>query len=267
MIKAAVCGAAGRMGRRIIHLMKDDEGLVLAGALERAGHPALGRDAGEVAGIGPCGVAIGDDAGKAVAEADVVIDFTSPASTLAHLRAAAEQGKDMVIGTTGFSKEEVERLKIMAPYISCVYSPNMSVGVNVLFKILSVITPILKDYDMEIIEWHHRFKKDAPSGTAMRLAQIMAQSLGKNLEDLTIFGRQGITGERPSGQLGIFAVRAGDIVGEHTVLFGGLGERIEITHKAHSRDNFARGALLAAKYVVHADPGLYDMLDVLGLKG
>lgn len=266
MIRVTVCGAAGRMGRRIIHLMKDDEGLILTGAVERSGHPLAGKDAGEIAGIGPSGINIEDDLAKAVGGCDVIIDFTNPAASLAHLRLAAECGKDMVIGSTGFSKEDVERLKIMAPYIACVFSPNMSVGVNVLFKILALITPILKDYDVEIIEWHHRFKKDAPSGTAVRLAQVIAQALGKSLEEMAIFGRQGITGERSSGEMGIFAVRAGDIVGEHTVLFGGLGERIEITHRAHSRDNFARGALLAAKFAVHADPGLYDMLDVLGLK-
>lgn len=267
MIKTIVCGAAGRMGQRVINLMKEDEGLVLAGAVERIGHSTVGKDAGEVAGIGPTGIIIGDDLAKVISEGEVIIDFTNPASALAHLRVAAEGGKDMVIGTTGFSKEDIERLKIMAPYIACVLSPNMSVGVNVLFKVMSIIAPILKDYDVEIIEWHHRFKKDAPSGTAIRLAQIITQSQGKSLEEMAVFGRKGITDERTPEQLGIFAVRAGDIVGEHTVLFGGLGERIEITHKAHSRDNFARGALLAAKFVAQADAGLYDMLDVLGLKG
>lgn len=267
MIKAIVCGAAGRMGQRMVNLMKDDQGLVLVGAVERAGHPMVGRDAGEVAAIGPAGVTIVDDLAKVMGEGEVIIDFTNPATSLVHVRMAAEHGKDMVIGTTGFSKEDLERLKILVANIACVFSPNMSVGVNVLFKILSLIAPILKDYDIEITEWHHRFKKDAPSGTALRLAQIIAQAQGRNLEEKAVFGRQGMTGERPAGEIGIFAVRAGDIVGEHTVLFGGLGERLEITHKAHSRDNFARGALLAAKFAVHADPGLYDMLDVLGLKG
>jgi len=267
MIKVAVTGAAGRMGSRIIALLKEDEGLQLVGATEKEGHPAVGRDAGEVAGVGPSGIPILQDLAQVIEGCDVVVDFTVPSASLRHVEITSAAGKAIVVGTTGFSKNEVEQVRGLAAHCPCVLCPNMSVGVNVLFKVLEEIAPIFAHgYDVEISEIHHRFKKDAPSGTALRMAQIIAAATGRDLEKVGIFGRQGIIGERPREEIAIHTLRAGDVVGEHTVIFGGMGERVELTHRAGSRDNFARGALRAARFVVHANNGLYDMLDVLGLK-
>jgi 4-hydroxy-tetrahydrodipicolinate reductase len=267
MIRVAVTGSAGRMGSRIIALLREDETLALTGAIEKDGHPAVGKDAGETAGVGVLGVPILPDLSQAIGDCDVVIDFTLPAASFRHAEIASAAGKAIVIGTTGFSREEVERIRALSTRCPCVLCPNMSVGVNVLFKVLREIAPILgSGYDVEIFEIHHRFKKDAPSGTALRMAQIIAGAMGRDLEKVGSFGRKGIVGERPHDEIGVHTLRAGDIVGEHTVIFGGMGERIELTHRAQSRDNFVRGALRAAKFAVHAENGLYDMLDVLGLK-
>ncbi|MBI5166358.1 MAG: 4-hydroxy-tetrahydrodipicolinate reductase [candidate division NC10 bacterium] len=267
MIKAIVTGAAGRMGGRIINLIKETGDFKLVGATERPGHLAIGKDAGEVAGAGHLGVSVADDLSKIIKEGQVVLDFTTPEASRRHLEITSEAGVAAVIGTTGLSKEDMERARALASRVPCVLSPNMSVGVNVLFKALGEIAQTLgDDYDVEIFEAHHHFKKDAPSGTAMRMAQEIAAALGRDLEKVGVYGRKGMVGERKKEEIGVHTIRAGDIVGEHTVIFGGMGERIEVTHRAHSRDNFARGALRAARWVVLQRPGLYDMLDVLGLK-
>ncbi len=218
-------------------------------------------------GLEKLGVLISDELEHIIDEGEVLIEFTDPDTTLDHLGMAIEHNKAMVIGTTGFSDEQLEEIKEIAPQIPCVMAPNMSVGVNLLFKLAKEIAPVLgDDYDIEIVEAHHRKKKDAPSGTAMRIAEILAKALGRNLKGVGVYGRKGITGERTKKEIGIHAVRAGDIVGEHTITFAGTGERIEITHRAHSRDTFAQGALRAVKFVAKAKKGLYDMQDVLKLK-
>jgi 4-hydroxy-tetrahydrodipicolinate reductase len=266
MVKAIVLGAAGRMGSRIVSLLGDAESVSLGAAVESKGHPAIGADAGEAAGAGRMGVAITDDLSAVIDQGQVVIDFTTPPSTLAGLDMIVKKGKPLVIGTTGFSPSELERIRKASTRIPCVLSPNMSVGVNVMFKIVAEVARLLgRDYDMEILEAHHRFKKDAPSGTALRLAEILAKAAQQKLEQVATYSRKGQVGERKKSESGIQAIRAGDIVGEHTVVFGGMGERLEITHRAHSRDNFARGAIIAAKWVVRQPPGLYEMAHVLGL--
>lgn len=267
MIRVIVTGAAGRMGGRVLALAKEASDFQIVGATERPGHPAVGRDAGEVAGLGPIGAKVTDDIARIMTGANVVIDFTAPEASIGHLRAAGDAGVAIVVGTTGLTKDQLEEARRLATTMACVISPNMSVGVNVLFKTLKEVARTLgDDYDVEIVEAHHHFKKDAPSGTALRMAQVVAEALDWDLEEVGIYGRKGIVGERPKTQIGVHTVRAGDIVGEHTVVFGGMGERIEIVHRAHSRDNFARGALRAARFVVEAPKGLYDMADVLGLK-
>lgn len=267
MIKAIVSGACGRMGSRIINAIVNDEDIKLVGALEKKGHPNFGKDAGEVNGLEKLGVLISDELEHIIDEGEVLIEFTDPGTTLNHLRMAIEHKKAMVIGTTGFSDKQLKEIKEIATQIPCVMAPNMSVGVNLLFKLAKDIAPVLgDDYDIEIVEAHHRKKKDAPSGTAIRIAEILAKALGRNLKESGVYGRRGTTGERTRKEIGIHAVRAGDIVGEHTITFAGTGERIEITHRAHSRDTFAQGAIRAVKFVVKAKKGLYDMQDVLKLK-
>jgi len=267
MTKVAVTGAAGRMGSRIIALLQQEEALQLTGATEKGGHPALGKDAGEVAGLPSLGILLRSDLSEVIDDCEVVIDFTVPEASLRHVQIASAAEKAIVVGTTGFSKGEVDQIQKLSSRCPCVLCPNMSVGINVLFKVMEEIAPIFgKGYDVEIFEIHHRFKKDAPSGTALRMAQIIANAMGRDLEKVGVFGRKGIIGERPHDEIGIHTLRAGDIVGEHTVIFGGMGEMIELTHRAQSRDNFARGALRAARFAAHAENGLYDMLDVLGLK-
>lgn len=265
MIKAIVSGAAGRMGKRIINAISQTNGIELGAALEASGCPALGLDAGEAAGIGKTGIEIISSVEKAMANGDVVIEFTSPSATLEHLKAAVESSTAMVIGTTGLSPEELEQVKQAGQHIPCVFAPNMSVGVNVLLNILSQMAKALSHYDIEIVEAHHRHKKDAPSGTALKMAQVIAQALDRDLDKVGNYGRHGLTGERPTDQIGVHAVRAGDIVGTHNVLFAGPAESIEVIHRAHSRDNFAQGAVKAAVFAGKASKGLYDMQDVLGL--
>ncbi len=267
MINVTVAGAAGRMGSRIAALCIEHPEIKLVGAFERKGHEKIGEDIGTITGKGHLDIPIVDDIRAVIDKTDVLIDFTSVGSTLHNLKVAVEAKKAMVIGTTGFGKEDLGEIKALAQNIPCVMAPNMSVGVNLLFKILADVAKVLgDDYDIEIIEAHHRMKKDAPSGTALKMAQVVAEALGRNLEEVAIYARKGLIGQRSSKEIGIQSIRAGDIVGEHTVLFGGLGERIEITHRASSRDTFARGAVRAALWIYGKEPGLYDMLDVLNLK-
>jgi len=265
MIRAIVCGAGGRMGGRIITLMAQDGELKLFGAVERKEHPLVGKDIGECLGIGKMEVFITDDLRNCIDKGDVIIDFTSPEASLNHLRLASEFGKAMVIGSTGFTKEELEEIKKLAQMIPLVLSPNMSIGVNILFKLVEMAAQTLGDeYDVEIIEAHHHHKKDAPSGTAMKLAEIITEKLNRNM-DVCVYQRRGFIGERSRKEIGIQVIRGGDIVGDHIIMFCGEGERIELIHRAHSRDNFAKGAIRAAKWVVNQKKGLYNMQDVLAL--
>jgi 4-hydroxy-tetrahydrodipicolinate reductase len=255
------------MGGRLLWALHETSNIHLAGAVERKDHPALGRDAGEVAGMERWEVPIVGDLRQAIDGSDVIIDFTNAESSLKNLAIAAEKGKCAVIGSTGFTPAQVEEAKALTKKIACVLSPNMSVGVNVLFKTVSDLAKVLgDDFDVEVIEAHHRMKKDAPSGTAVKIGQILAQALNRNFQEVGVYERKGLIGERKKKEIGMQTIRAGDIVGEHTVIFGGIGERLEVTHRAHSRDNFARGAIRAAAWVVNQKPGLYDMQDVLGLK-
>jgi 4-hydroxy-tetrahydrodipicolinate reductase len=267
MVKAIVSGVAGRMGGRIVHLMEAADGIQLVGAVERPEHPAVGRDVGEVVGLPSKGITVADSLSQVLPQGEVVIEFTHPEPSLAHLHEVADAGRAMVLGTTGFSPPQIAEINALASRAHLVFAPNMSVGVNLMFKVVADIAGVLADgYDVEIVEAHHRLKKDAPSGTAIKLGQVIAHALGRELDKTGIYARHGIIGERTKDEIGIQTVRAGDIVGEHTVIFGGMGERLEIIHRAHSRDNFARGAVRAAQWIVSQPPGLYDMQDVLGLK-
>jgi len=267
MIRVIVAGASGRMGQRIIHMVQAHPGLVLSGAFERPGNPAIGKDAGAISGLGETGVAITEGVESVIDRADVLIDFTFHEATISFARQAAAHGIAMVVGTTGLSPEELATLKGLAEaHFPCVQSPNMAVGVNVLFKLVEKTAAILGDaYDVEIVEAHHRMKKDAPSGTALKLGQMAAAALGRDLAEVGVMERNGIIGERTDREIGIQTIRGGDIVGEHTVYFAGAGERLEIAHRATSRDNFARGAALAAAWVVGKPNGMFTMFDVLEL--
>jgi 4-hydroxy-tetrahydrodipicolinate reductase len=267
MVRVVVAGAAGRMGSRIVALAHEHEGIELAGAFEAAGHARVGEDAGEVAGVGPVGLAIEDDLRKVIGAGDVIVDFTHPDGTLDNLRLAAEHGVSMVIGTTGFSSDTLSEARSLGGRIPCVLSFNMSLGVNLLLKVIGDIAGALgDDYDVEVVEAHHRLKKDAPSGTALLMARAASEALGRDFDRSAVFARHGMIGERGRREIGIQTLRAGDIVGEHTVLFGGLGERVEVTHRVSSRDTFARGALRASLWLSGRPAGLYDMQDVLGLR-
>lgn len=265
--KVLVNAGAGKMGSRVVSLLLEDSGLDLAGVREAPGHPAVGKDAGELVGKGRLGVlvvAAGKELGPGV---DVVIDFSAPAATLELAREVGRMRIPIVIGTTGFTDSERKGLSEHLKEVAWVIAPNMSVGVNVLFRLVRDVTRILGEgYDVEIVEVHHRFKADAPSGTALRLGQEVARAREVVLSEKARYGREGRCGARTAEEVGILAVRAGDVVGEHTVIFGGMGERIELVHKAHTRDNFALGALRAAKWVVRQPAGMYDMMDVLGLR-
>jgi 4-hydroxy-tetrahydrodipicolinate reductase len=265
--KVVVCGAMGRMGRAILGVLQErPHGLLLAGAVETPGHPLLGQDAMEAVGAGTSGVVVTSDFPSAIARADVAIDFTHAGSSVRHAGEAAAAGRPIVIGSTGLTPEQTGEIRASAKGIACVLSPNMSVGVNLMFRVAAEVARVLgDDYDVEIVETHHRFKKDAPSGTALKLADVVAGALGRETEESVVYGRHGITGERPRKEIGVFAVRAGDVVGEHTLVFGGIGERLEITHRAHSRDTFARGAVRAASWVIGKPAGIYDMNAVLGV--
>ncbi len=267
MIKIGVAGAAGKMGSRITALSREYEGLQLAGAFEKKGHKDIGSDIGILVGTGETGIKLSDSIDEIIDKVDMIIDFTSVESTKANLKAASGKGKAMVIGTTGFSKDDLKEIDPLLKSTPCVMASNMSMGVNLLLKVLQNVAGILgDDYDIEIVEAHHRLKKDAPSGTALKMAQVVADSVNRNLDEVAVYARKGVIGARTKKEIGIQTLRAGDIVGEHTVIFGGLGERIEITHKASSRDTFARGALKASLWLADKPAGLYDMQDVLGLK-
>lgn len=267
MIKIAVTGAAGRMGGRIITAINEADGLQLAGAVEREGHALIGQDAGQVAGCGALGVKISGSLAEALADAEVLIDFTFPEVTLANIAVCAQLGKSIVIGSTGFTPDQRAEVNTHAEKIPVVLAPNMSVGVNLCFKILKDVAATLgDDFDMEIVELHHNKKKDSPSGTAVRMGEIVAEAVGRDYNKVANYHRQGMCGERSKEEIGMQTVRGGDIVGEHTVYFIGMGERIEISHRAMSRDMFARGAVRAAGWLGKQGPGMYDMQDVLGLK-
>lgn len=264
-VRIAIAGASGRMGRMLIEAALKDEGVALVAAFDQPGTSFIGRDAGELVGAS-CGVRISDDPREAIALADCVIDFTRPEGTLAHLALAVELGKAMVIGTTGFSPEQKNHIAECAGRIPVVFAPNMAVGVNAVFKLLEVAARILNSgYDVEVIEAHHRFKVDAPSGTALRMGEVVARELGRDLAECAIYGREGVTGERQAATIGFSTIRGGDVVGDHTVLFAGIGERIEITHKSGSRMPYALGSLRAARFLAGRGAGLFDMQDVLGL--
>ena len=265
-IRYAIAGSSGRMGRTLIEAVQKDAGATLAAALEHVSSPFLGKDAGELVGT-PCGVMIGADLDAALAVADCLIDFTRPEGTLEHLAACRRHRVSMVIGTTGFSAQGKIAIGEAATEIPIVFAPNMAVGVNAVFRLLDVAARILNQgYDVEVIEAHHRHKVDAPSGTALRMGEVVAAALGRDLAECAVYGREGHTGERPAPQIGFSTIRGGDIVGDHTVLFAGTGERIEITHKSASRMPYALGALRAARFMSGHDRGLFDMQDVLGLR-
>jgi 4-hydroxy-tetrahydrodipicolinate reductase len=265
-VDIVVAGAAGRMGNRIIACLAGLPDLRLIAALEVPGHAAIGRDAGDLAGIGKAGVSVGADAAAEITRDRVLIEFSVPEASLAHLRLAAHSGARAVIGTTGFTAAQRAEIGELAKQTAILISPNMSVATNVAFKLLATMAKALGDeYDVEITEIHHRFKKDAPSGTALRMAEVIAEALGRDLDQVAVYGRQGLPGERTRPEIGILSLRSGDVVGEHTVSFGTLGERLELVHRAHNRDTYARGALRAARFIAGRPPGLYSMADVLGL--
>lgn len=266
-MNVAIVGAAGRMGGRLIHAVLETDGLELTGAVERPGHPQIGLDAGLVAGAGELGVKISDDLATTMTNADVLIDFTFPDVTLNNLEICAAQGKMLVSGSTGFTPEQRAKAEKYAEQIPVVLAPNMSVGVNACFKLLKEAAKILgEDFDVEVVELHHNKKKDSPSGTAVRMGEVVADTLGRDYSKVANFHREGMCGERTHEEIGMQTVRGGDIVGEHTVYFIGMGERIEISHRAMSRDMFARGAARACQWLNSKGPGIYDMQDVLGLK-
>jgi 4-hydroxy-tetrahydrodipicolinate reductase len=263
MIHVVISGAAGRMGRTLVRLVHEAEDLKLAGAVEAPGHPALGSDAGVLGGVGVCAIAVSDALPR---EFDALIDFSLPEGSLARIEQCAARPTPCVVGTTGFSEAQRRRIELAARKTAIVLSPNMSVGVNVLFHAAAGLAQTLgPDYDIEIVESHHRFKKDAPSGTALKIAEEIAKVAHRSLSDVAVHGRSPSSPPRQTGEIGIHSVRGGDIVGEHTVYYSGLGERLELKHVAHSRETFARGALRAARWVADRGPGLYSMSDVLGL--
>jgi 4-hydroxy-tetrahydrodipicolinate reductase len=265
-IKIAIAGSGGRMGRALLEGVMQAGDMELHAALENSGNALLGRDAGEMFGTA-CGVNISADVSAALRGADVLIDFTRPEGTLHHLDICRKLNVGMVIGTTGFNAQQKAQLGVAAQDIGIVFAPNMSVGVNLVFKLLETASRVLaQGYDIEIIEAHHRHKVDAPSGTALGMGEVISKTLGRDLAQCAVYGREGVTGERDPSTIGFATVRGGDIVGDHTVLFAGTGERIEITHKASSRATFALGALRAARFLKVNPAGMYDMQDVLGLK-
>lgn len=266
-VRAIVAGVAGKMGRTITQLIFQNPEIDVVAGFEAPESPFVGKDLGEVVGLPKTGIIVENSLEKVIEKGDVLIDFTFHKASLQHARINAKYGKAMVLGTTGFSKEELAEIYELAKkHFPLVQDYNMSMGVNLLTKLVEITAKVLGEgYDIEIIEAHHRMKKDAPSGTALKLAQAIAKALGRSEEDFRLC-REGIIGERPSQEIGIQTIRGGDIVGEHTVLFAGIGERLELVHKASSRETFARGAIRAALWIVGKTPGVYNMLDVLGLK-
>jgi 4-hydroxy-tetrahydrodipicolinate reductase len=265
MLRVAVAGASGRMGRMLVEAVLASDDLALGGALDLGGSAALGQDAAAFLGR-TSGVLIGADLDGGLSGADVLIDFTRPEGTLAHLAACRRHGVKAVIGTTGFSEAQKAQIAAHAEHIAIVMAPNMSVGVNVVLKLLDVAARALDSgYDIEVIEAHHRHKVDAPSGTALKMGEVLANALGRDLAQCAVYAREGVTGERDPSTIGFAAIRGGDIVGDHTVLFAGTGERIEISHKSSSRAGYAQGSLRAARFLASRSSGLYGMDDVLGM--
>lgn len=266
MTKIAITGASGRMGRVLIQAVAETEGFELGAALARTGSSMLGVDAGELAGVGKLGISITDDLNAATANFDVLIDFTRPEATLENLAICRAAGKRIVIGTTGFDDEGKNQITDAGNDIGVVFAPNMSVGVNLTLKLLDITARVMgDDVDIEVIEAHHRHKVDAPSGTALRMGEVVAHALGRDLKECAVYGREGITAERDRKTIGFETIRAGDIVGEHTVMFADIGERVEITHKASSRMTFANGAVRASGWIMSREKGEFDMMDVLDL--
>lgn len=265
-LNVAIAGAGGRMGRTLIEAVLRDADLKLAAALEVAGSPHLGKDAGELVGAS-CGIKITDDIERALKGCDALIDFTRPEGTLHHVMLCRKLGVRPIIGTTGFDDAGKKALADAAKTLAIVIAPNFSVGVNVTFKLLEMAAKSLnKGYDVEVIEAHHRLKVDAPSGTALRMGEVVAQATGRDLKSCAIYGREGVTGERKDETIGFSTIRGGDLVGDHTVMFIGMGERVEISHRSSSRMNYATGALRAAQWAMGKPSGLYDMFDVLGFR-
>lgn len=265
--RIAINGAAGRMGRCLIQAVEQTKGLELSAAVDHVDSSLLGADAGELAGVGKLGVLLSADVAAATSVSDVIIDFTLPEVTMALLPHCVKNQCRLVIGTTGFSDEQKSDINAASQSISTLLAPNMSVGVNLTLKLLDIAARVLgDDVDIEIMESHHRHKVDAPSGTALRMGEVVADALGRDLKECAVYGREGRTGERDRQTIGFATVRAGDIVGDHTVMFAGEGERVEITHKASSRMTFALGAMRASSWLMNHDSGLYDMQDVLDLK-
>lgn len=268
MTRVGIVGAAGRMGHALLRACHDTQGLTLGAAVERPDSAAIGQDAGDMVGLPKLGVLLAGSLEQVIADVDVVIDFTRAEPAMATLALCRQHGKRLVIGTTGFSAEQKAEIERAAQDIPIVLAPNMSVGVNLCLKLLEIAAKIVGEHtDIEIIEAHHRHKVDAPSGTALRMGEVVAQALGRDLKDCAVYGREGNTGERNPKSIGFSVIRAGDIVGEHTVMFADEGERVEITHNASSRTTFAKGAMRASLWLANQPAGLYDMQDVLGLKG
>lgn len=266
MINVAIVGAGGRMGKSLIQAVTATEGMQIAAATERPDSSLVGVDAGELAGIGKLDVTLSHSLTKVIDSFDVLIDFTRPEPSMVHLDICQKHGKKLVLGTTGFDEQQKQAIDNAAKDIAILFAPNMSVGVNLCFKLLDMAAKVMgDDADIEIIEAHHRHKVDAPSGTAKIMGEVIAESLGRDLADCAVYGREGQTGERDRKTIGFETIRAGDIVGEHTVMFADIGERIEITHKASSRMTFAKGAIRAANWISDKETGLYKMSDVLGL--
>ncbi|MDO8300325.1 4-hydroxy-tetrahydrodipicolinate reductase [Lacisediminimonas sp.] len=265
-MKIAVAGASGRMGRMLIEAIQDTDDTVLSGALDVAGSPGIGTDAAAFLGK-PAGVDIQSDLSRALASTQILVDFTRPEGTLRHLAYCADHGIKMIIGTTGFDEAGKAAIAEAAQRTAIVFAPNMSVGVNVTMKLLEMAAKSFSEgYDIEIIEAHHRHKVDAPSGTALKMGEVIADALGRKLDDVAVYAREGVTGERDPSSIGFATIRGGDIVGDHTVLFAGIGERVEITHKSSSRVTYVHGSLRAARFLANRKTGLYDMQDVLGLR-
>lgn len=264
--RIAIAGASGRMGHMLIEAVRSADDCSLVAALDMAGSASIGVDAGAFAGA-PAGIAITADLRQGLQHCDVLIDFTRPEGTLNHLQVCREFGVAAVIGTTGFSEAQMSEIEELALHMAIVMAPNMSVGVNVTLKLLEMAAKALSTgYDIEIIEAHHRHKVDAPSGTALKMGEVIADALGRDLKDCAVYAREGVTGERDPSSIGFATIRGGDVVGDHTVLFAGIGERIEISHKSSSRVTYAQGSLRAARFLQGKKSGLFDMLDVLGLR-
>lgn len=265
MIKVVVCGGCGKMGSSIARLIHQNKNMRLTGIIESPTHPEISKDWGIAVGLGKTEIFIKDNLEEIIQETDQVVEFTNPEVSLKHCEISSKYNKSIIIGTTGFSSEEMQKIKELSADIPILLSPNMSLGVNLLFKLVTEAATILgNEYDVEVVEAHHRFKKDAPSGTAKKLAAEIARVKKSNPTEVETFGRKGIIGERKREEIGIHSIRGGDITGEHTVIFAAVGERLELTHKAHNRDTFAHGTIKAIKFLEGKPAGFYEMKDVLG---